>query len=232
MRAEWDEADAQWRALNALRKTAELGPATRAAAELYLVDGEFLRHRLEESMLRHAEQYAIAYRNRWMLARLHLLRGEWKANEGDWHAAARSLSEAVRMKREVAMRDVYAETLLALAKFRLGQLAEPHQQTEELSQVGEPVHHVLAELWLAQGDDNRARHHALAAYHRAWADGAPYVRRYVLDRATALLEQLGTEVPALPPYDPSNAERLPFEDLVVGYIATLRAEAANRVPTP
>lgn len=130
------------------------------------------------------------------------------------------------MRREVGARNVKAETLLALAKFQLVQLPEPRQRAEELSQETDPAHLTLAELWLALGDRDRARHHALVAYRNAWADGFPHVFRYTLDRARSLLEHLGVEVPALPAYDPTTAETLPFEDVVVAYIDRLKAERA------
>lgn len=227
---EWEGAETQWEALGALQSktTTWSNMITDADAEYFYVHGEFWRHRLQESALRRAEELAIASRNRWIVTRLHVLRGEWKATQGDWHAAVRSLNEAVRMKREVATRNWYAETLLALAKFRLGQLPEARQQADELSQVSFPAHRILAELWLALGDDDRALHHALAAYREAWADGMPYVRRYELDMSRALLERLGVEVPALPPYDPATAEPLPFEDILVAYIDKLKAERAER----
>ncbi|HEY0992521.1 MAG TPA: DUF4062 domain-containing protein [Kofleriaceae bacterium] len=227
-RGEWVGADAHWQALGELRRNAMIAPVQLSAAEFSYVQGEFLRQRLHESALRRAEELAVGSRNRWIATRLHLLRGEWKASQGDWQAAVISLNEAVKMKREVAVHSVRAETLLALAKLHLGQLADARQQTEELSRVSFPAHNVLAELWLAQGEHDRARHHALAAYRRGWADGAPYVFRHGLDTATALLERLGVEVPALAPYDPARAEPLPFEDLLVAYIDKLRAEDARR----
>lgn len=51
-----------------------------------------------------------------------------------------------------------------------------------------------------------------------------YVHRYELNKATALLQQLGAEIPNLPPYDPAKDERLPWEDEVAAAIEKLRAE--------
>jgi hypothetical protein len=48
--------------------------------------------------------------------------------------------------------------------------------------------------------------------------------------ASALLKRLGVEAPVLPGYDPSRAETLPFEDVVVAYIERLRAERAAENP--
>jgi hypothetical protein len=79
-------------------------------------------------------------------------------------------------------------------------------------------------LWLAIGDREQATQHALAAYKWAWADGEPYVHRYGLDKARALLEKLGAEIPDLPPYDPAKDEKLPWEDEVAAALEKLRAE--------
>jgi hypothetical protein len=59
---------------------------------------------------------------------------------------------------------------------------------------------------------------------RGQCDGEPYVRRYELNKATALPKQLGTEVPTLPPYDPAKDEEFPWEDKMAAAIANFRAE--------
>src|ERR1019366_886357 len=56
-------------------------------------------------------------------------------------------------------------------------------------------------------DRAQATKHALAAYKWAWADGEPYVRRYELNKARAVLEKLGVAIPNLPHYDPAKAEK-------------------------
>lgn len=50
----------------------------------------------------------------------------------------------------------------------------------------------------AIGEPDEARTRALAYYEWAWADGEPYVNRYDLERARALLATLGVEEPSLP----------------------------------
>ena len=130
------------------------------------------------------------------------------------------------MARAVGQTDAAAETQLALAKFQLGSLADPRHEAEQLAQLKEPAHLALAELWLAIGDREQAKKHALAAYRWAWADGEPFVHRYELNKSRALLEQLGAEIPNLPPYDPAKDEKLPWEDAVVAAIEELRAEKA------
>ncbi|MCP4567608.1 MAG: hypothetical protein GY841_08520 [FCB group bacterium] len=109
-------------------------------------------------------------------------------------------------------------------KLHLDQLTDPHQEAERLAKIKKPSNRALAELWLAIGDHKQAKRHALAAYEWAWADGEPYVHRYELNKTRALLEQLGVDIPDLPPYDPDKDEKFPWEDDVVAAIEKLRAE--------
>ncbi|HSE16372.1 MAG TPA: hypothetical protein VLB46_04940 [Pyrinomonadaceae bacterium] len=113
---------------------------------------------------------------------------------------------------------------LTLAKFHLNQLSSPRQQAQQLAAATNLDHQALAELWLAIGDLGEAKKHALEAYKQAWGDGEPYVRRYELDKACALLEQLGAPIPDLPPYDPAKDEKLPWEDELVAAVEQLRAD--------
>ena len=148
--------------------------------------------------------------------------------QGRYAPAAESLHEAVRMARERGQSDAASETQLALAKFHLGQLSDPRREAEQLARARKLAHLPLAELWLAIDDGEQAKKHALAAYEWAWADGEPYVRRYELNKAHALLEKLGVEIPKLPPYDPARDEKLPWEDEVAAAIDKLRVEKEAR----
>ncbi len=61
-------------------------------------------------------------------------------------------------------------------------------------------------------------------FRRGLADDEPYVHRYELDKATALLKELGAQIPDLLPYDPATYEKFPWKDKVVAAIDKLRAE--------
>ena len=80
----------------------------------------------------------------------------------------------------------------------------------------------------SDGDDEEpreaAKRHALAAYKWAWADGEPYVWRYELDQAKAILDQLGEPYPDLPPYDPEKDVEVDWEPDVRAAIERLRRE--------
>lgn len=119
-----------------------------------------------------------------------------------------------------------SETGLALAKHHLGQLTgdAARSEAERLAGLRDPAHRLLAQLWLALGDRAKAEHHALAAYKWAWADGELYVHRYELTKTTELLNELGVQIPKLPPYDPAKDEPFPWEADVRAVIEKLKAK--------
>ena len=157
-----------------------------------------------------AERLATEGKNRSTTSDLHRLRTQWRLEQGEWALAAASFAEAVRMARESGILDSNSETGLALAKHHLGQLSAPPQEAERLAQLREPSHRYLAMLWQAIGNLDQAKHHALAAYKWAWADGEPYVNRYELAKTTELLQQSNIPIPNLPPYDPAERRTLPL----------------------
>lgn len=220
----WAEAETLWWLLDAMgrnwsRNIYRPGNAEYCYAVLCFYQGE-----LQEAQLVLAEQLAKNGKNRFTLRYLYSLRGEWLLEQNHWQAAATALSEAVRMAREVGQSNTVAETGLALAKFYLNPLADPRHEAEQLALAKQPAHRLLAELWLAIGEQALAQYHALAAYHWAWGDGEPFVFRYELDKTRALLGRLGVVIPQLPDYDADKDPKLPWEDQVVVAIEKLRAE--------
>lgn len=229
---QWDKADEIWGRLDSMgrswpRHVYRPGTAERARAQY-----DFYRGRLKERDLARAEKLAREGRNRPALRLILALRGEWQLEQGRWSLAAESLHEVVRMAREVGETNATVETRLALAKFHLKQLHNPKQVAKQLSEARKISHRPLAELWFAIGDHDQAKKHALAAYKSAWADGEPYIDRYELNKAAALLKQLGAEIPKLPPYDPSKDHKLPWEDEVAAAIEKLRRAEKRAKQTP
>ena len=160
----------------------------------------------------------------------HQLRGSCMLAQGEWALAAASFDTAVTMAREVRLVDAASETGLALAKHHLGQFTgdAARSEAERLAGLRDPAHGTLALLWLALGDPEQAKHHALAAYRWAWADGEPYVHRYELTKTTELLQQMNVPVPVLPPYDPAKDEPFPWEADVRAAIEKLKAEKLKK----
>ena len=136
------------------------------------------------------------------------------------------------LAHKVGKIDRRSEIRLAFAKCKLKELPEASQVAEQFaSSLEEPCHRALADLWFALGNHERAKYHAVAAHKWAWGDGEPYVHRYELNKARALLNQLGTEIPELPDYDASKDEKLKWEDAVADVIQQIRAkkEDQNRI---
>jgi Domain of unknown function (DUF4062) len=218
------EAEKIWNLLDPMGREWHRAIYRPGDAEYELARFRFTQGHLTESCLVDAEKLATKGRNRILSRSLYGLRGTWHLTQGNWAFAAESLSVAVSMAREVGQSDPEAEVQLALANLHLGRLTDPRHEAEQLSLAKEPSSINLAALWHAIGDRVQATKHALAGYKWAWADGEPYVRRYDLNRARTLLEQLGAEIPDFPPYDPDKDEKFPWEQDVADAIDKLRKE--------
>lgn len=220
----WGEAEATWRLLDPMGRDWPRALYRPGRAEERFALFHFWHGSLTEGHLTRAEHLTIRGNNRQSIRELHGLRGGWRLEQGEWALAASSHQEAVRLARERSLTDAVSETGLALAKHHLGQLPNSRDEAERLAQLRNPAHRYLAMLWLAICDNEKARHHALAAYQWAWADGEPYVHRYELTKTTELLQQLNVPIPNLPPYDPAKYEPFPWEADVRAAIVKLRAE--------
>jgi hypothetical protein len=221
-------AEEIWHLLDPMGREWSRSKYVPGGAEHAYVWFRLYRGDLMEEHLAQAEQLARAGKSRLIIRDLHLLRGEWYMEQRQWARAADSFHEAVRMAREVGKSAETSEALFALARFHLGQLPNPRHDAEQLAAAKDVNHHALAELWLAIGDPNQAKKYALEAYKEAWADGEPYVWRYELNKARALLDKLGAEVPNLPHYDPAKDEKLHWEDELTAAIEKLRAEKKTK----
>lgn len=220
----FDEAGKMWEALDRMGRDWPRCCYGKGQAEREYARFQYWKGTLQEAHLAIAEQLTAEGKDRGQIRYLHRLRGDWRLTQGEWALAKASYQEAVRLARERGLTDGWSETGIALAKHKLGELAEPRLEAERLAQLRTPAHRLLAQLWLALGDTDQAKHHALAAYKDAWADGEPYVHRYELTQTTELLQQLNVPIPNLPPYDPARDEKLPWEDEVRAAIEKLRAE--------
>jgi tetratricopeptide (TPR) repeat protein len=231
----WDEANAMWLALDPMGRDWQRIHYRPGDAEAAYAEFLFRQGRLDEAALARAETLARSGRNRHGIRFLHALRGRWQLELGELALAEEDLHEATRLAREAGASDPSTEARLALVRFRLGQFPEARQEAVRLSSEpgarvsseSGPADLALAELLHALGDREQATEHALAAYRWAWADGPPYVDRYELSRAAALLDQLGVPVPELPPYDPAG-DSLPFEDEIAAAMSRHRTEQAAR----
>jgi hypothetical protein len=222
----WDAAEKMWALLDPMgRDWSRIGYLPGLAEQCRLEFMLFPQGRLAEKGIATAELLARSGLNREAIRRLHRLRGEWRLGRGEYGIAAGNLDDAIQMAREAGFSDYVSETLLALARFHLKQLPAGREEAQRLSAVRNPAHLPLAELWRALGETDQATKHAKAAYQHAWADGEPHVRRHDLERAKALLRQLGEDIPELPAYVSSKYPKEPWEDEIAAGIEELRKSA-------
>jgi len=227
---QWSDAEATWQQLDPMGKQWSRSTYRQGDAELCFAQSQFWQGRLQERQISTAATLAEQDHNRATLRDLHKLCGSWRLEQGDRALAAASFTQAVTMAREARLVDAASQTGLALAKVQLRQLTddEARNEAQRLAQLREPAHRSLGQLWQMLGDLDQAKHHALAAYTWAWADGEPYVNRYELTKSTELLHELGVPIPNLPPYDPANDEPFPWEVSVRAAIEELRTEKAAK----
>lgn len=230
---QWSEAEATWQRLDPMGRRWSRATYRQGHAEALFARVQFWQGRLEEQHLTLAATLAGEDGNRPALRQLHGLRGKWRLEQGEWALAAASLTQAVTMAREVRIMDEASETGVALARVHLGQLTgnEARNEAQRLAEVRQPEHRTLALLWLALGDLDQGKHHALAAYTWAWADGEPYVNRYELTKTGELLDELGVPIPSLPHYDPAQDAPYPWEAEVRAAIERVRFEMAAQQDT-
>jgi hypothetical protein len=227
---QWSEAEAIWQRLDPMGRQWSRRIYRQGDAEWCLAKSKFWQGRLQEEQISTAATLAEQDHNRLTMRKLHELRGTWKLEQGDWELAAASFTQSVAMAREARLVDAASETGLLLAKVQLRQFTgdEARSEAQRLAQLRDPAHRSLAQLWHMLGDLDQAKHHALAAYTWAWADGEPYVNRYELTKSTEQLHELGVHIPNLPPYDSAKDEPFPWEAEVHAAIEKIRAEKAAK----
>jgi hypothetical protein len=216
----WAEADKDWVRLS----KAELTASEIAIGAHHYVLSLFFRGKLSEEELAKAEGLIRSSKSALGIRDLSGLRGFWRLEQQDWKSARDNLQIAVVLAHKVGKADRRSEIRLALAKYRLNQLADPSQVAEQLSRDCEGrCERALAELWLAIGNRDQAKLHAHAALMWAWADGEPFVHRYELEKTRVLLDLLGEEIHKLPPYDPAKDKRLVWETELITATEKLRS---------
>ncbi len=68
---------------------------------------------------------------------------------------------------------------------------------------------LLAQIERDAGEHEKAAEAATRAYELSWCDGPPFAYHWGLQRARAMLRELGVEEPELPEFDETKYERLP-----------------------
>ena len=224
---QWEASEETWALLDPMGRRWDRALYRQGTAEAFFAQAMFWQNNLQDKHLTAATSLAENGNNRPALRLLHRLRGVWMLERGEWASAESSFHESLSMARDRKLQDVVSQVGLGLAKFHLGQLYKPdevRQQAEWLDGRHSPAQLYLAMLWLAIGDPDQAKYHALAAYRWAWADGRPYTNHYELTKTTELLQQMNVPIPTLSPYDPAMDESFPWEAEVRAAIEKLQTE--------
>jgi tetratricopeptide (TPR) repeat protein len=153
------------------------------------------------------------------------LQGEWLQDQHKHTEAVRSFDRALAMAREVGLSDRNSEVKRGLSLLRLGNLATA--EAAAASAERQPPHAALATLYLALGQHDKARRHALDGYKWAWADGPPYSLHLELLECRSVLQALNEPEPVLPPYDNAKIPTPTYEDIVCRKIAQHVASKKN-----
>lgn len=149
------------------------------------------------------------------------IRGHLALRNSQYDEAINLFAEAARIGYEQGVRDPAAWSGLARAYAAKGDLP----QALRIIQDGVDNHgYSAAVVYLANGDHAAAKEAALEFYTWAWAQGEPYVRRWELEQARDILQQLGEPEPQLPVWDEASYVPFEHEGLVIEYIEKLKRE--------
>ncbi|HWT05856.1 MAG TPA: hypothetical protein VN224_08870, partial [Xanthomonadales bacterium] len=224
----FERADALWSRLDPKRRSwgrfyRRGDPESARAEDL------FRRDELTEATLAEIERFCREGRNRSDLIQYLGLRGEWHLSRGEASLAIAPVSEALHLCRKSGLDLSEFDAMLALARLRAGHPVDARSVTERLHETqSRQTALTVAELWQDLGEPALAIAAALRAHKAACGSGEPYVYRYSLDRADALLRKLGETPPEVPQHDPANDEVFDWENDVRAVIEKRRKEREDR----
>jgi hypothetical protein len=217
----WSEAQAIWSYL----VDCELTPVTQSIAAHHYAVHQYLRDELTENVLETAEKLNTSSKSALGSRNLCALRGFWLLEHNDFEPAKKCLHDAVALAHKACKIDRRAEICLAIAKYKLNELEDSNNLAEQFTySLEEPCYLPLANLWFTIGNHAQAKKYALAAYKWASADGEPFVRRFELNKASALLVKLNAEIPSVPLFNLAKDVKLYWESDVAKTIKKFMAE--------
>lgn len=224
------EAEEMWRMLDPMGTNWKLSSYRQGNKEYFYAEFQFYQSALRVEVIDSIKEICRQHNNRATLRNTYWLAGMYHCGKVEWETAIENFSEAVKMSREAGIEDIRSFTWLQLAKYMAGKMDKSVATGEaiKLANKEEKSFRALASLWQATDNRDEAIKYALKAYEEAWASGEPYVYRYSLTQATKLLEELGAEIPVLPPYSPDKDMYFDWEDDVKALIEKLRKEKEKK----
>jgi ATP/maltotriose-dependent transcriptional regulator MalT len=152
--------------------------------------------------------------------RAALMKGKAALGLNDFVTTDERLHQALTRARMVNLVDEELPALVSLAelRWRQGDLKVARDLLDDVWEAAErgpyPLFHadacnVLAQIERDAGDRMAAVEAATRAYRLAWCDGPPFAYHWGLEKARALLAELGAEEPEMPAFDESKFEPMP-----------------------
>ena len=222
-------ANALWARLDPMGRDWSRNNYQGGGLERVRAEDLFYRGELADADIATAETLCFDATNRYSLCKCLSLRGEWHLSRGEPGLAIEPLTEALKLFRESGNDAPRTEALFALAQLRAQADNDASGMADRYDSVeGHETALVVAEIWEELGETERAVKAALRAHRSAIGRGEPYVYRYSLDRATALLTDLGQTPPTVPRHDPSQDEVFEWEDDLRALIEKTRQEREER----
>ncbi|HTX48479.1 MAG TPA: hypothetical protein VME40_03710, partial [Caulobacteraceae bacterium] len=221
-RALW--ADVASRLPDAARQNGQLEAQARdVEAWLLFREGALTRQLLDDALAR-AQILGRPSFERYLLR----LAGAWHRAAGRDEQAVSEFGRAIALAHAAGLRDTRSEAGRGLSLARLGCADEA--RAAAAGAEDDPPPDVLAALYLALGERDKARHHAREGYRLYWADGPPYAFHWELEACRAVLRELGEPEPPMRPYDPATIAPIDFEPDIRRLLAehASKSEAAKR----
>jgi tetratricopeptide (TPR) repeat protein len=164
--------------------------------------------------------------------------GEAALGLNDLATAEERLHHALTRARIVNLVDEELPALVALAELRRrqGDLKAAREMLDDVWEAAErgpyPLVHadalnVLAQVERDEGNEVKAVEAARRAYELAWCDGPPFAYHWGLEKARALLKELGAEEPVMPEFDESKFEPMPEVEIDPADVFGAGAEKAE-----
>ena len=133
----------------------------------------------------------------------------------DQHSRAIDTFElAIAIAREVHAPYEDVEAKYALSLFATDSSDDARRNCDPSQCHRRPATCRARQLCLALGNKERALHHVLKGYKKAWANGPPHIYHWDLEACRKVLRTLGTAEPVLPPFDPNSVKPFDFEPAI------------------
>ena len=206
----------------------------QANAERYHAQVLIYRGQDATEALNHAWELALRSKNKLAQLQIQHWQGEAALQNGQLDVAVTAFQETIALAR-ASGDPILAVCLGCLARARIRQ-RRYHEARELITEAFEEkekwdvfdLHNSAASVYLALGEREQAKEHAIEAYKEAWADGPPYSIWWDLERAKSILKELGVPEPNMSPFDHSKVHHISYENEIQAYMLQATSPGLDR----